>query len=290
MSYPEAVNLPFNMSLLQGRFQWVHPGDALPAGIQHWLLLQGGGLVMSAAEGGQLLSGDLPAGITLIGEAVCFGTWNGRPLMAALVDKHCPLPAPLVAEQFNAFEDRLDDTLLTLGGLAQQVLGWQRESRFCSRCAAPTVPIPGNWGRRCAACHADRFPAVYPCAIVLVRRNEEYLLVRKAIWPPGRYSLVAGFLDLGESLEECAAREVLEETGITVKNLRYVGSQHWPFPSQLMAGFVADYAGGEVRVDAHELEDARWFCCASLPAALPGKRSIARWIIDRSGLLNGNGC
>jgi NAD+ diphosphatase len=108
--------------------------------------------------------------------------------------------------------------------------------------------------------------------------------VRKAEWAAGRYSLVAGFLDLGESLEECAAREVREETGIRVKNIRYVGSQHWPFPSQLMAGFVADYAGGDLQVDGIELEDARWFSRREMPDALPGRRSIARWIIERFAL------
>jgi NAD+ diphosphatase len=90
---------------------------------------------------------------------------------------------------------------------------------------------------------------------------------------------VAGFLDLGESLEECAAREVREETGIEITNIRYVGSQNWPFPAQLMAGFIADYAGGEIVMDHNELEDARWFPVNGLPV-LPPSRSIARWIID----------
>jgi NAD+ diphosphatase len=114
---------------------------------------------------------------------------------------------------------------------------------------------------------------------VLVKRGNELLLTRKAEWPLGRYSLVAGFLDLGESLEECAIREVREETGIEITNVRYVGSQNWPFPAQLMAGFVADYAGGEIVVEHSELEDARWFHLDALPP-LPPSRSIARWIID----------
>ena len=104
-------------------------------------------------------------------------------------------------------------------------------------------------------------------------------MTRKAEWIPGRYSLVAGFLDFGESLEECAIREVREETGIEINNVRYVGSQNWPFPAQLMAGFVADYVAGDIQVDLNELEDARWFTCDALPL-LPGRRSIARWIID----------
>jgi len=119
----------------------------------------------------------------------------------------------------------------------------------------------------------------------LVRRGDQFLLVRKKEWATGRYGLVAGFLDMSESLEECAAREVLEETGIRVKNVRYVGSQCWPFPSQLMAGFVAEYEGGEVTVDTKELEDARWFSRDALPDGLPPHRSIARWIIEKYMLI-----
>jgi NAD+ diphosphatase len=112
-----------------------------------------------------------------------------------------------------------------------------------------------------------------------VRREGEVLLTRKAEWPEGRYSLVAGFVDFGECLEETVDREVEEETGVRVKDIRYVGSQCWPFPSQLMAGFTAEYAGGEVRVEEKELEDARWFPVTELPG-MPPRRSIARFILD----------
>jgi NAD+ diphosphatase len=105
------------------------------------------------------------------------------------------------------------------------------------------------------------------------------LLARKAGWPEGRYGLVAGFLDFGENLEEAVVREVREETGVEVCGARYLGSQCWPFPSQLMAGFTAEYVSGEVCVDTLELEDARWFSVESLPN-LPPKRSIARYLID----------
>lgn len=104
-------------------------------------------------------------------------------------------------------------------------------------------------------------------------------MTRKAEWPEGRYSLVAGFLDLGECLEEAVAREVAEETGVQIENIRYIGSQSWPFPSQLMTGFVADYVGGEIVIEEAELEDVRWFPVDDLPK-LPPKRSISRYLID----------
>lgn len=201
-----------------------------------------------------------------------------------MLDRETVVPAPFRAEPFNAVGETINDTLLTLGGMGKQVLHWERQSRHCSRCGGALVRQPGSWGKRCDACRVDHFPHIHPCIIVLVRRGDEFLLTRKAEWPAGRYSLVAGFLDFGESLEECVHREVLEETGILVTNLRYVGSQNWPFPSQLMAGFVADYAGGEIMVDTTELEDARWFCRSDLPQSLPTRRSIARWIIDRFAL------
>jgi NAD+ diphosphatase len=105
------------------------------------------------------------------------------------------------------------------------------------------------------------------------------LLTRKAEWAPGRYALIAGFVDNGESLEGCVAREIKEEAGVDVKDIRYVGSQNWPFPSQMMIGFVATYAGGDVVIDREELEDARWFPCDALPP-LPSRHSISRFIID----------
>jgi NAD+ diphosphatase len=189
------------------------------------------------------------------------------------------LEPPLVAEPFNSTDERMDTQSLTLAGLAKVIMHWEKQSRHCSRCGAATVDISGSWGKRCTSCKIEHYPHIHPCAIVLVKRGNELLLTRKAEWPAGRYSLVAGFLDIGESLEECAIREVKEETGIDICNVRYVGSQNWPFPAQLMAGFVADYASGDIRVERSELEDARWFPVDALPA-LPTRRSIARWIIE----------
>lgn len=283
MRYPSTVNLPFNNEVIREFFVPLLPGASQPEGNGHWVLLQGNALLAVVDESGALSlpCGELPASLQLSGEPLCIGFWHGIPLRLAAVSRSAEVPALFIVEPFNAAGDRLDDAMLSLGGIGMQILHWLKKNRYCSCCGGELEPPAGSWGKRCRSCSYEHFPSIHPCAIVLVRRGEEFLLARKSEWLPGRYGLVAGFLDMGESLEECAAREVLEETGIIVNNIHYVGSQCWPFPSQLMAGFVADYAGGELRVDKTELEDAGWFCRESLPAGLPPRRSIARWIIDR---------
>jgi len=285
VSYPETVNLPFNGEIIKDGFTPLKPGDGVPAGAGWWLVIQGNALVVEARSDGFFLpEGERPAWLETGQEPLCIGFWHDRPLWAVGIDRKNEVPRPFVAEPFNAVEERLDDRLLTLGGLANQILNWERHCAVCSRCGGGLESIPGTWGKRCTGCGHEHYPHIHPCVIVLIRRGSEFLLIRKAEWPKGRYSLVAGFLDFGESLEECVHREVREETGIAVTNLRYVGSQNWPFPSQLMAGFTADYAGGTIRADETEIEDARWFCTGEMPGTLPAKRSIARWIIDSYAL------
>lgn len=282
MSYPEAVNLPFNNHSLRAGLRIIHPGAPVPDGEPLWLLLQGGGLlVRDAGDILRLPEGDITFDEEFHSKALCIGTWHERPLLALRLPRDLPLPQGLVAEPFNSSLERLDDATLSLGGLAQQILSWERLAACCSICGSSTAPIAGGWGKRCQGCGHEHFPHIHPCVIVLIRDGDRFLLVRKPEWPEGRFSLVAGFVDFGESLEECIRREVREETGVEVENIRYVGSQSWPFPSQLMTGFVADYAGGELAVDGEELAEGRWFHAGDRPDLLPGRRSIARWIIDR---------
>ena len=282
MRYPETVNLPFNSSAVETCFVRVAPGDTVPQGDPWYAVIKGNSFVVEQSSGGLSLLRTVPDEWTgPDSERLLLGLWQGDPVFAVGIAKSARIDHPFIAEPFNSSEERLDDRLLTIGGLSQQVLHWENISRLCARCGSETDRITGTWGRRCRSCSHERYPAVHPCAIVLVKRGDEFLLIRKPEWGEGRFSLVAGFLDFGESLEECAVREVKEETGIDVVNVRYVGSQAWPFPSQLMAGFVADYAGGDIVVDTKEIDDARWFSRSHLPASFPPRRSIARWIIEK---------
>jgi NAD+ diphosphatase len=279
MAFPEAIHLPFNGEIIRSRFTQKKPGELEETDAGYWVFLQGDSLLL--AEGG-LYRGDLPDCFAPQGGTMLFGEWDGEPVRFMTVPGEQQLPDQLHA----VASGELPDDLLTLSGLARQILYWERMSRHCSRCGSSMKRILPTWGKRCVGCGHEHFPHIHPCVIVLIRRGGEFLLARKPEWAPGRYSLVAGFVDFGESLEECVAREVFEETGLRVSGIRYIGSQNWPFPSQLMAGFVADYASGEISVDGDELEDARWFSSGNMPESLPPARSIARWIIDRFALGN----
>ena len=276
--FPSPLHLPFNATALAADFRLEAPG-ADPGGAGYWVLLRGSELLVAAGSEPVLPHGELPVPGAAGHTPVYLGRYRGLPCRALAIARDTELPAGLTAESLLAAEPALSVALLSLGGVAGQILHWQQGSRFCARCGATTIAMSSEWGRQCSACNYSHYPHIHPCVIVLIRRGRELLLTRKTEWPAGRYSLVAGFLDFGECLEEAVHREVLEETGVRVNNVRYIGSQSWPFPSQLMAGFVADYAGGELQVDHSELEDARWFSLDALPA-LPPRRSIARYILD----------
>ncbi|BCR06344.1 NADH pyrophosphatase [Desulfuromonas versatilis] len=279
-NYPSPLHLPFNRQCLEGSLQMATSAED-PGGEGAWVLLRGSELLMTSVAGSpELPAGPLPAGLVdETREPVYIGSWQGRPCRALRLSRQQELPAGLEAHNLLATQPLLAIEQLSLGGLAGQILHWKSNSGFCSKCGAPTDPLPGEWGRKCRMCGYSHFPHIHPCVIVIVRRPGQVLLTRKAEWPEGRYSLVAGFVDFGECLEEAVAREVREETGVRVQNVRYLGSQSWPFPSQLMTGFTAEYLDGEVVVEEKELEDARWFDVDRLPT-LPPKRSIARYLID----------
>ncbi len=275
-SYLSPLHLPFNQTCLQEVFRF-RPHDGDPGGEGYCVVLRGHELAVIDRNGSPALPRGAASAVR--GETFYIGQWLGEPCrIVTLSGDDAPPPGCDFRGLASPAPD-LSIELLSLGGLARQILNWHGNSRHCSRCGGEQEWLAGEWGKVCRLCGSHHFPHIHPCVIVVVRRPGEILMTRKAEWPENRYSLVAGFLDLGECLEEAVAREVREETGVAVANVRYVGSQSWPFPSQLMTGFVADYAGGEIRIEEKELEDARWFPVDALPK-LPPKRSISRYLID----------
>jgi len=276
-------HLPFNRERLGADFVPAKQGGKPPEHAGHWLVVQDQGLLVeSAGETFRLPEGTLPAQLEgRVTEPMWLGTWRGTPCWVTSLPKGEAAPPGLSRETLVPMAGtKLPDDLLSLGGMSMQYIWWESTSGHCPRCGAATTRIEGEWGKVCPGCKYEHYPHLHPAVIILIRDNDRVLLARKSIWAPGRYALIAGFVDNGESLEGCVHREVEEEVGVHVKNIQYVGSQNWPFPSQLMVGFVVDYAGGEIRVDHEELEDARWFPRTELPMR-PSRHSIAGGIIER---------
>ncbi len=173
----------------------------------------------------------------------------------------------------------LDDQHFRAALTGSQVVNWARMHKYCGRCGAITDYSGTERAKICNKCGSVYYPRISPAVIVAIRRGDELLLLKNKQFKRDFYSVLAGFVEPGESLEECLVREVKEEAGIEVKNIRYFGSQPWPFPNSLMVGFTADYAGGELQVDGIEISDADWFTPDNFPN-LPGPISIARKLID----------
>ena len=190
-----------------------------------------------------------------------------------------PPPAGLSFQDLWGLHDRLEPDLIPIAFRALHLLDWSQKTRFCKRCGNEMRTKAGPPTRECPVCGYLSFPRISPAVIVLVERENQCLLARSPRFKGEFYSVLAGFAEPGETLEETVAREVREETGIEVQDIRYFGSQPWPFPDSLMIGFTARYAGGEIRVDGEEILDARWFTSDQLPN-IPGKISIARQLID----------
>jgi NAD+ diphosphatase len=199
---------------------------------------------------------------------------------------HCyALPAPDTVEapfeiwNLRALYGSIPDAVFGVAGRAVQIVEWAATHRFCGRCATPTERAPGERSMRCPSCGLTAYPRIAPAIIVLVRKGDLALLAHGSRFPAPFYSTLAGFVEPGETLEETLVREVKEEVGIDVGEIRYFGSQSWPFPHSLMLGFFATWQGGEIVCDPTEIVDAKWFKADELPL-IPPPMSISRQLID----------
>ena len=207
------------------------------------------------------------------------GMLNSTQCWAAELPKEAEAPAGMSWEGLRTLFTVLDDAHFALAGRALQLVDWDRTHQFCGRCGTRTEAHREERVRVCHACKLSAYPRVAPAVMALVKREGEILLARSPHFPQGMYSALAGFVEPGESLEQCLAREVAEEVGVQICNTRYFASQSWPFPHSMMIAFVCEWSSGEIRPQAGEIEEANWFEVLQLPK-LPSKISIARRLID----------
>lgn len=206
-------------------------------------------------------------------ELVLLGLEEGEPRFAALAPGDAA-PPPFRSPSLLAALDRLRPGEAATYAAARSVLGWHARHRFCANCGHGTELFRAGWGRRCPQCAAEHFPRVDPVVIMIAEHDGRALIGRQPSWPAGRYSALAGFLEPGESIEEAVAREIKEEAGVSVGDVRYVASQPWPFPSQLMIACIARATDDHITLDEHELEDARWVTRADVRASWAGEGSF----------------
>jgi len=208
------------------------------------------------------------------------GLFDKEYCSAAWIAKDREAPAGYVFRPLRSFFGRFDEGLLSVAGRAFQIADWARNHRFCGACGKPMAPVAGERAMRCECGHVA-YPRIAPAMMVLVKKGAAILLARNVIVPPGgRMSALAGFLEPGESVEDAIHREVHEEVGLFVKDLRYFASQSWPFPGSLMIAFTAEYAGGEIRCDPAEIAEAHWFGPGDKLPDLPPPQSISRALIE----------
>lgn len=200
------------------------------------------------------------------------------PACAASVDTPLEETAEYLPMGLRVSYDYLDPVLHKIAGKAYELIYWDQHSRFCPSCGTKTV-MQTTISKQCPNCKYEIYPVVSPAILVLIRKGDAILLVHARNFRGSFYGLVAGFLETGETLEECVRREVMEETGLEINNITYFGNQPWPYPSNLMVGFIADYVSGTIRLQDEELSEGAFFTKDNLPE-LPRKLSLARKMID----------
>jgi NAD+ diphosphatase len=207
------------------------------------------------------------------------GALEGKICFSAELPPESEAPAGLQFSDLRAFYSGSEEDLYLVAGRAFQIVLWDQTHQFCGRCGNPTQYLKDETAKICPVCKYTSYPRISPAVIVAVLKDRQILLTRYAARLSNWHTIIAGFLEPGETLEECVQREVQEEVGLQVKNIRYFGNQPWPFPNNLMIGFVADYAGGDIKVDGVEIASAAWYSATQIPPT-PPKMSISGEIID----------
>lgn len=206
------------------------------------------------------------------------GDKNGEPVYCSRSYdwQHWPdqFPDRFYRSGFRALLPQLDQSDFELIASGSQLLTWEQDHNYCSRCGSKSRMHPVENAMCCDHCGYRQYPRINPCIIALITRGDEVLLARNVSFKPGYFSCIAGFIEPGESAEQGLQREIYEEVGVRVKNIRYHSSQSWPFPHSLMLGFICDYDSGEIHVDGHEIVEARWGRLEDFPLK-PGSFAIS---------------
>lgn len=208
------------------------------------------------------------------------GALNGVHCYSIEVESNLKPPAGLAFRDLRMLFGSLDASHHAVAGRAVQIVEWDRTHQFCGACGEKTVLASIDRSRMCPDCEFPMYPRLAPAMIVAVERGNEILLGRSAHFPAGIYSVLAGFVEPGESAEDAVIREVYEETRVVCDNVKYYSSQAWPFPNSLMLGFTAQYVSGEIDTTADELDDANWYAVDELPTTFPGNISISQWLLN----------
>lgn len=207
------------------------------------------------------------------------GHFYHSDVYCAELHTECSVPENLTSVPFKQALELLGNWY-TIAAKAFGILNWDKNHQYCGRCGNITVQQSNTFERICSACALAFYPRISPSIIVLIQKDDQILMARSHHFIPGVYGLIAGFVEAGESIEDAVHREVKEEVAIEIKNLRYFGSQSWPFPDSLMIAFIADYASGDLTINPIEIEEAGWYSVDNLPGHPSSSISIAKKLID----------
>jgi NAD+ diphosphatase len=207
------------------------------------------------------------------------GTYNEIDCYSAELDSDVKLSSDFKLMNLRSLIGQIDEEIFLIAGKAFQIKNWDANNQFCGRCGAKLNIKNNERAKECPQCSLIIYPRISPAVIVAIVNDGKILLANSRRFNSDFYSVLAGFVEAGETFEECVAREIREEVNIEVKNVKYFGNQPWPFPDSLMVAFTAEYSSGVITPDGEEIIDAQWFSANSLPN-LPGKWSIARRLVE----------
>lgn len=209
---------------------------------------------------------------------IYLGTLKGQPCYTAEVEE-TDYPEDWDLLDLRSIYSNLEEDIYLLAGRAIQIINWDKNHQFCGKCGTPTETMDEEMAKFCPECGFTSFTRLSPAVITAIIKEGKLLMAKHTYHRPNRYGLIAGFVEAGETLEEAVQRETMEEVGLKVKNIKYFGSQPWPYPHSIMIGFTAEYESGEIEVDGEEISHARWFTIDDLPE-IPSRISIAGELID----------